>query len=81
MSILDKIPEMDDAALTNLRANALRLEERGSKSQQKAAQEILPALTEELEIRHKAAQAASLAKRRANRAAPKAAAAAAAAAA
>lgn len=67
MSLLDKIPEMDDAALTNLQANALKLEERGSKSQQKAAAELLPALAEEIESRQKAAQAASLAKRRANR--------------
>ena len=44
MSLLEKIPLLDDAALKNLFDNAKRLETSGSPKQQADAAELLPAL-------------------------------------
>ncbi len=44
MSLLDKIPLLDDSALKNLLENARRLESSGSVKQKADAAELLPAL-------------------------------------
>ncbi len=44
MSLIDKIPLLDDAALKNLLDNARRLGTAGSQKQQADAAELLPAL-------------------------------------
>ncbi len=44
MSLIDKIPQMDDAGLKNLLDNARRLSASGSQNQQSQAAELLPAL-------------------------------------
>jgi hypothetical protein len=44
MSLLDKIPLLDDSALKNLLDNARRLEASGSAKQKADASELLPAL-------------------------------------
>ncbi len=48
MAIIDLIPQLDDSELTNLQANARRLEGSGTPKQQAAAAEILPAIEAEL---------------------------------
>jgi ABC-type transporter MlaC component len=45
------IPEMDDAALSNLRDNARRLEASGQGKRQQQAAEILPLIDAELATR------------------------------
>jgi hypothetical protein len=54
MTLNDRIPDMSDPDLTSLHANAQRLETAGSAAQQKAAAEILPVITAELERREAA---------------------------
>ncbi len=44
MSLIDKIPQLDDAGLKNLLDNARRLSASGSQNQQSQAAELLPAL-------------------------------------
>ncbi|MEO8926401.1 MAG: hypothetical protein ABI306_04485 [Caulobacteraceae bacterium] len=44
MSLIDKIPLLDDAALKNFLDNARRLETSGSPKQQADAAELIPAL-------------------------------------
>ncbi len=44
MSLLEKIPSLDDRALKNLLDNARRLETTGSERQKADAAELLPAL-------------------------------------
>ena len=44
MSLLEKIPQLDDASLKNLLENARRLEASGSVKQKADAAELLPAL-------------------------------------
>ena len=51
MSMADRIPTLDDKALETLHANAVRLEGSGAPAQQKAAAEMLPLITAELEAR------------------------------
>ena len=46
MSLLEKIPTMDDDQVINLLVNARRLHEQGDEKQQAAAAELLPALEE-----------------------------------
>ena len=46
MTLIEKIPELDDEGLRNLLTNARRLQESGSAKQQEAAAELLPALEE-----------------------------------
>ena len=48
MSLIEKLPEMEDRALIALHVNAERLARSGSASQKKAAIELLPPL--EIEI-------------------------------
>ena len=54
MTLDERIPEMTEADLKSLLANAQRLETTGTAAQQKAAGEILPAITAELEKREAA---------------------------
>lgn len=67
--MISKLPTMDDTALKNLLVNAQRLSSDGTKTQVKAATELLPALEAELAQRQEQAKAATLAKRRSARAA------------
>jgi hypothetical protein len=73
MSLIDKIPLLDDAALKNLLDNARRLETTGSSKQQSDAAEILPALEEAVAGRKAVKLEAAAEKRAANKkpAAPK----------
>ncbi len=48
MNMLERIPEMTDQELATLHGNAQRLESSGAPAQQKAAAEMLPAITAEL---------------------------------
>ena len=48
MAIIDIIPQLDDKELSNLRANARRLEGSGTPKQQADAAELLPAIEAEL---------------------------------
>jgi hypothetical protein len=50
----DLIPQLDDKELATLHANALRLEGSGAKAMQKAAVDMLPLITAELEAREAA---------------------------
>ena len=62
MTMLEKIPALSDGDLASLLANATRLSETGSKRQQDAANELIPALNDETEQR-RAAKAAIAAAR------------------
>ena len=48
MNMLERIPEMTDQELATLHGNAQRLESAGAPAQQKAAAEMMPAITAEL---------------------------------
>jgi hypothetical protein len=54
MTLDERIPAMTEADLKSLQANAQRLETAGTAAQQKAAGEILPTITAELEKREAA---------------------------
>ena len=76
MSLVEKLPAMDDADLGTLGANAERLALSGTPQQQKQAEAILPAIREELTVRRQrrteersAATKARTAKARATKAA------------
>jgi hypothetical protein len=56
MSILEKLPGMEDAALNNLHANAVRLGQAGSPAQRASADALLPAIEAELATRRVAKQ-------------------------
>ena len=56
MSILEKLPGMEDAALNNLHANAVRLEQAGSPAQRASAGALLPAIEAEIATRRAAKQ-------------------------
>ncbi len=73
MSLLDRIPQMDDAALKNLLDNARRLGATGSSKQQSDAAELLPALEGAVAERKAVKLEAAAEKRQANKkpAAPK----------
>jgi hypothetical protein len=62
--LMTRIPSLEDSALSNLHDNADRLAKTGTKAQQAAATEILPALEAELAAR-KAAKLDAAKKRRA----------------
>lgn len=66
MAIADRIPEMSEKELENLRANAVRLQETGSAAQRQQALELLPLLGAALEERRLARVAAQTETRRAN---------------
>ena len=51
MSVADKIPTLDDAALANLRSNAARLETQGDKARQQEAVSLLPLIDAEIATR------------------------------
>jgi hypothetical protein len=51
MSLIERLPEMADAALGNLHANAVRLGESGTTAQRASAAKLLPALEAEIESR------------------------------
>ena len=74
MSLIDKIPLLDDVALKNLLDTARRLETSGSTKQQADAAELLPALEAAVAARRTVKLEAAAEKRTANKkpAAPKA---------
>lgn len=51
MTMIDRLPAMDDAGLANLHANATRLGQSGTAQQQTAAAEMIPAIEAELAAR------------------------------
>lgn len=67
MTLIEKIPELDDDGLKNLLANARRLSAEGSSKQQAAAAELLPALEEAAAQRQAEKVEAAAAKRAAKR--------------
>ncbi len=75
MSLIEKIPSMNDVALGNLLANARHLATAGAPKQQADAAELLPALEAAMAERKAAKAEAAAAKRAATKkpAAPKAA--------
>jgi hypothetical protein len=75
MSLIDKIPLLDDSALKNLLDNARRLESTGSVKQQTDAAELIPALEAAVAARRTVKLEAAAEKRSAAKkpAAPKAA--------
>lgn len=68
MSLIEKLPEMTDEGVTNLLANAKRLEQTGTPQQQAACAEALPAIEAEA-ARRQEARRELLAQRRATAAA------------
>ncbi|HLZ84315.1 MAG TPA: hypothetical protein VKQ54_12175 [Caulobacteraceae bacterium] len=67
MSLLEKIPQLDDSALKNLLDNARRLESSGSVKQKADAAELLPALEAAVAARKAVKLEAAAEKRNANR--------------
>ena len=67
MSLIDKIPLLDDAALKNLLDNARRLETSGSTKQQADATDLLPALEAAVAARRTIKLEAAAEKRSANK--------------
>jgi hypothetical protein len=67
MSLLERIPTLDDDEVVNLLANARRLADAGDEKQQAAAAELLPALEAEAQARHAARMERAKAKRAATR--------------
>lgn len=65
MTLLDRLPGLSDAEVTNLLANARRLSEGDHAARKAAAGEILPALEAEAEARSTARSAALSAARKA----------------
>jgi hypothetical protein len=54
MSMLEKLPALEPAALASLHANAVRLEQAGSPAQRASARQLLPAIEAELATRQAA---------------------------
>jgi hypothetical protein len=67
MTLLEKIPQLDDSALKNLLDNARRLETSGSVKQQADAAELLPALEAAVAARKAVKLEAAAEKRSASR--------------
>ena len=67
MTLLEKIPLMEDSALKNLLDNARRLETSGSVKQKADAAELLPALEEAVAARKAVKLEAAAEKRNANK--------------
>jgi hypothetical protein len=67
MSLIEKIPAMDDRALKNLLDNARRLEAAGTERQKADAAELLPALEAAVAERKQAKSEAAAEKRAAAR--------------
>jgi hypothetical protein len=72
MDLAAKLPAMDEAALSVLRANAERLQRTGTKAQKAAAEALMPAIEAEISARRtaKLSLAKEAAKRRTKRKAP-----------
>ncbi|MDB5483561.1 MAG: hypothetical protein JWO83_4614 [Caulobacteraceae bacterium] len=70
MSLLEKIPQLDDSALKNLLDNARRLESSGNVKQKADAAELLPALEAAVAARKAVKLEAAAEKRNANRKPP-----------
>jgi hypothetical protein len=70
MSLLEKIPSLDDTSLKNLLENARRLEVSGSERQKADAAELLPALEAAFAQRRAVKLEAAAAKRATTRKAP-----------
>lgn len=68
MTLIEKLPEMTDEGVTNLLANAKRLEQDGTPQQQEASAEALPAIEAEA-ARRQEARREEIAQRRATSAA------------
>lgn len=66
MAIADRIPDLSDKELEQLRHNAVRLQTSGSPAQRQQAEELLPLLGAALEERRLARVAANAKTRRAN---------------
>jgi hypothetical protein len=66
MAIADRIPDLSDKELEQLRTNAVRLQASGSPAQRQQAEELLPLLGVALEERRLARAAAQSEARRAN---------------
>ena len=66
MPLLERLPLLDDAELTNLWNNARRLIESGPERQRDSAIALMPAIEQEL-ARREAARKATIAKRAAER--------------
>ena len=64
MAIADRIPDLSDKELEQLRTNAVRLQASGSPAQRQQAEELLPLLGVALEERRLARAAASTTARR-----------------
>ena len=75
MSVIEMIPTMADDALSNLRANAARLERAGSSAQRAQAAQLLPVIEAELASRRQAKLERTAQKRKARTTAAQAAAA------
>ncbi len=54
MSLIAKLPQMEDKALGVLEENAKRLEQSGSPAQRMAAADLIPAIQAEVGARHEA---------------------------
>ena len=67
MSLLERVPTLDDEEVMNLLTNARRLAESGDEKQQAAAAELLPALEAEADARREARVERAKAKRAATR--------------
>ena len=67
MSLIDKIPLLNDAALKNLLDNARRLSASGSPKQQEDAAELLPAVEAAIAARRTVKLEAAAEKRSANK--------------
>lgn len=66
MDMNERLPTMSDAELTNLLANAERLQQSGTERQQIQAGRLMPLLTAEIEAR-KVAKLASMKEKRAKK--------------
>lgn len=71
MTLLDRLPDLTDAEVTNLLANARRLSEGADPARKAAAGELLPALESEAEARSLARSEALATARKARGAARK----------
>ena len=71
MSLIEKIPTLNDDEVVNLLANARRLQAQGNEKQQAQASELIPTLEQVAAERRAARAAATQAKRAARRPAKK----------
>lgn len=67
MDLIERLPQMEDAALTVLQQNAERLQQTGTTAQKNAASALMPALEAELGERRQAKLEAQKLKRQATK--------------